>query len=465
VRWWGKLPGVVVVIAAISWVSVLTLTTGADAAAGETTDALERGVLYESLKFDQQQLSFFVIDVTSNGETELVMTVHVTCGGGLTGSGTFPGRVDTEGRLRARGPVRDQDGDDTFTVGKAEVSGRVKVGGTVTGTIAFDLLEHDQMDRNDVRGKCKRTDDPWTVRGGDADTAFARIEGVVEPQDDDIADGWVPTIAADADAVYFAVEADVGAPPYRVVKVDPTDGTTTWSTRIDVEPRSLVVRDGAMWVASDERVLRMDAGDGDVTAEIDATWVSIAPDGAVWVASDRSRTVRRLDPATAEEQERFDVRAELSGIDDSLVASADAVYTLALSEPAGAGGRDPVVLRLDPSTGAINTAEGPDAGGITRQLVADGDTLWLLSTVGVERRDGATLAVTNEYDAYPAYGAVAAPPGLWVPDYFAVQVVDAAAAPAFVLPTLGGPLAAGHGDLWLYDRTFGLVHIAGSGPA
>jgi outer membrane protein assembly factor BamB len=330
--------------------------------------------------------------------------------------------------------------------------------------VSFSLTELEQTEEEDVRGRCKEADAEWVVRAGEPDAAIARLRGAL-PLPAKLGDRVaVKALAADEDSMYVGTATGFGSPPFKMARIDAATGELEWSEEIDQEPLALTLGDGAIWVTTEKRVLRVDADSGDTTETIDATSVAVAPDGAVWVRTEDEQDLRRLDPRTGRELERHEV-GELFGFGPMLAAGADGVYTRVLvPNPAETGAANlDLLIRLDSATGEVTSSDATNEGGGVNQIEVADAALWLGTTTGIEQRDPVTLALRGANgDVYPAYGVAVADPGVWVANYGAVHAVDAAdTRTAFTIPALGGPIAATEDTVWVHDDTFGLVRIAG----
>lgn len=421
---------------------------------------------YESAKGDPQQVSLFVTRQVDRG-VEVSLTVDVRCSKKVDDAArTTKTRVGADGHLDVKMPVSGKDGDDSFTDGTAHFEGDVTPDGGIAGTVDVQLLEYDQMDRDAVRGKCSTKNAKWQAQPGPPDPGLSRLEAVVPLPRATVGDDWVAGIGASDDAVYLGTSADVGQAPHSVVRVDPETGKRVWRQPAKGEVHTIVPAGGAVWVASNGRrlgtgdVVRLDAKTGEQTAALRGNRVAVGPDGSVWIGQDGGREIRRVDPSDGHDLRTYEV-PEQTGTQNPIAAGSAGVYAAVLTEEPFP--RFERLARLDPATGAVTVSTGGPAGqGGTSSLVADGSTVWDLSSSGVLGFDAVTLAPTgkNEDDAYPAFGGATAPSGLWVGDYHAILVVDRTGQIVSTVTGFSGPVTATASKVWVYDHVAGLVRFS-----
>jgi class 3 adenylate cyclase len=147
----------------------------------------------------------------------------------------------------------------------------------------------------------------------DARTAEIRrtVQVSAEPVDLGLLTG--PVLDADAEGAWLIGVDDAGRPLLEHVLAS-GEGTRTF--RLEEEPRSVAVGEGAVWVLAhgtlDDEVLRIDRATGETTARarfpaspgIDSLDVGL---GAVWAVSSSSAELYRIDPGSGETTGRVDL--------------------------------------------------------------------------------------------------------------------------------------------------------------
>jgi hypothetical protein len=441
---------------AVASIATIVLGLGAVTAApvrAQVDAPVRPGVRYESPGTDRQQVGFFAIP----GSDELVFSISVRCKGHLRGTGRFPAHLDAKGRLTAEGPVSSKDGDDTFTDGSAKVTGRVDADGGASGHVDFDLEEYDQMTTSDVRGRCSRRRAPWDSGPGTADPGLARIQGAT-PLPDGVTGEYAGSVVAADGSVYASLAKHPVAPPFRLVRVDPTSGRVMWSTRLVDEPATLVAGTGAIWAAINGSIDRFDAATGKLTGQTPGTLVAVGSDGSVWAATADTSEVRRLDTTTGTVVAKIAVDGgDIVG--DGMAAGPSGIYfTLRNDAPIGVSRTDELV-RFDPATGIVAARVEADEG----KLAVDGSTLWSVLVSGVALFDPVTLTkVAENGDVYDPGGIGLAAPGLWMADYSELDAVDRTGHLALTIPWVRGQTASDTEVVYLLTREYGLFHLSGA---
>jgi streptogramin lyase len=184
--------------------------------------------------------------------------------------------------------------------------------------------------------------------------------------------------AASEDAVW-ALAGNVVATS--VVRIDPATNAVTDTYELGHVATNIAYGDGALWITSpaDGVLLRLDSATGkvgEVLADLPAPTSVAAGTGAVWVilygtpegpVANGEPALLRHDPQTGE-TERLDVGGSPAGAGD-LLATDDAVWVR---------GSEPLTVRLNPQSGAIEWA-------VSRPGLGDGslglafDALWVTS--------------------------------------------------------------------------------------
>jgi YVTN family beta-propeller protein len=156
----------------------------------------------------------------------------------------------------------------------------------------------------------------------------------------------------------------------------------------------IALDDHAVWLAGGTRLIRVDAASGEVVSKIS---LPVAVDGlatggsGVWAVSSSAGAVLRLDPLTAEIEERISMVRDRGPAPQALAISADSDFVWVLN------GDTATVARIDPDLHDIVETYRLDAGRGSLALAAGEGAAWVSSPFDgtVIRIDGGTDEVAS----------------------------------------------------------------------
>jgi YVTN family beta-propeller protein len=156
----------------------------------------------------------------------------------------------------------------------------------------------------------------------------------------------------------------------------------------------IALDDHAVWLAGGTRLIRVDAASGEVVSK---TSLPVAVDGlatggsGVWAVSSSAGAVLRLDPLTAEIEERISMVRDRGPAPQALTISADSDFVWVLN------GDTATVVKIDPDLHDIVETYRLDAGRGSLALAAGEGAAWVSSPFDgtVIRIDGGTNEVAS----------------------------------------------------------------------
>jgi hypothetical protein len=251
--------------------------------------------------------------------------------------------------------------------------------------------------------------------------------------------------------------APVAHERFRPLPVPLPPDPVTARLELDRNPHELAVGEGAVWVAGDGVVHRIDPVAGVRAASVPLgsgpqRALNVLPaGGAVWVPVADPGEILRIDPSSNRVVARIRTGRRLSApVGLAMAGGALLVSCCGLELRSDRGG---LLLRIDPATnrvtGRLPVPQDPLA------VTSDGRSVWVTTLLGqVLQVDPATLRVVRRLGPFGGHSrlqaAAAAPEGLWLgdpgestvllvrPDAGAVAITVPASGPTHVAPAAGG---------------------------